>query len=75
MDNSAGSATGTFDIILEGGPESLPIDVRRQRVDNLADTVKVSHYGGYEHFGRADGESPADGPVPFRWIRRTRIAE
>ncbi|MEV0728222.1 DUF5988 family protein [Polymorphospora sp. NPDC050346] len=75
MDNPAGSATGTFDVILEGGPELLPADVRRQRVDSLTDTVKICHHGGYEHFGRVDGESPVDGPVLFRWIRRTRIAE
>ncbi|MEV4499759.1 DUF5988 family protein [Micromonospora arborensis] len=75
MDNPAGSATGTFDIILEGGPESLPTGVRRQRVHNLTDTVKICHYGGYEHFGRADGGSLVDGPILFRWFGRTRIAE
>jgi hypothetical protein len=75
MDNPAGSATGIFDIILEGGPDSLPTDVRRQRVDDLAETVKICYYGGYEHFRRADAESAVDGPVRFRWVGRTRIAE
>lgn len=74
MDNSSGSAVRTFDVILEGGPESLPNEVRRQRVGSLSDTVKICHYGGYEHFGKADGEA-ADGLVLFRWIGRTRIAE
>ncbi|MEV0570789.1 DUF5988 family protein [Dactylosporangium sp. NPDC050588] len=75
MENPAASATGTFDVILEGGPESLPTELRRQRVDDLTETVKICYYGGYEHFRRADAESPVDGPVLFHWIRRTRIAE
>ncbi|MEU1887569.1 DUF5988 family protein [Micromonospora sp. WMMD987] len=75
MDSPTASTTGTVDIVLEGGPASLPVEVRRQRVDSLTDTVKICHYGGYEHFGRVDGESPVDGPVLFRWIGRTRVAE
>lgn len=74
MANSTGGK-GAFDAILEGGPDTLPHDLRRQRVDSLTERVKICHYGGYEHFGKVDCEALADGSVLFQWIGRTRIAE
>ncbi|MFD2767235.1 DUF5988 family protein [Micromonospora eburnea] len=75
MDNSVDSAAGALDVVLEGGPDTLPQEQRRRRVDPLTDTVKVCHYGGHEHFRKVDGETTADGSSLFRWIGRTRIAE
>ena len=56
------------DVVLEGGPGSLPAELRRQRAAAATDTVKVAHRGGYEHFRR-------DTSGAFRWIGRTLVAE
>lgn len=66
--------------VLVGGPESLPVELRRRRVNSSEERVKVPHYGGYEHFQRrpewSGGVSSvlAD-PTAFTWVGRTRIAE
>ena len=55
-------------VLLEGGPETIPTELRRHQALSTADTVKVAHCGGYEHFQR-------DGSGVFRWTQRTRMAE
>lgn len=69
-----GDAAGIIEAVLEGGPANLPAELRSHRVSPVADKIKVRHYGGYEHFER-DSFGAADGPVVFRWIGRTKIAE
>ena len=56
------------DVLLEGGPLGLPAELRRHRALSTADTVKVAHRGGYEHFQRDDSGA-------FRWSMRTHMAE
>ena len=56
------------DVVLEGGPTSLPAERRRHRAASTDTVVKVAHCGGYEHFER-------DGSEVFRWIQRTHMAE
>ncbi|MEV0901804.1 DUF5988 family protein [Actinoplanes sp. NPDC049802] len=64
------------DVVLEGGPDNLPTELRTVKVDPADEKVKVPHHGGYEHFERAaDADSGNGGPVAFRWTMRTRIAE
>jgi hypothetical protein len=63
-----GDAADLVDIRLEGGPDSLPAELRRHRALTTAHTVKVTHCGGYEHFER-------DRAGVFRWTMRTRMAE
>ncbi|WP_432906167.1 DUF5988 family protein [Micromonospora matsumotoense] len=60
-------------IALEGGPASLPPELRSQRISPDAPKVKVPHHGGYEHFERPDDGD--DEPLVFRWAYRSRIAE
>ncbi|MEU4565114.1 DUF5988 family protein [Micromonospora sp. NPDC023956] len=68
-------AVGIVDAVLEGGPTTLPAELRSHRVPLLEHKIKVSHHGGYEHFER-DAAGVADGaPLVFRWSGRTRIAE
>ncbi|MEU4366841.1 DUF5988 family protein [Micromonospora chersina] len=68
-------ATGIVEAVLEGGPATLPAELRNHRVSPVDSKIKVRHYGGYEHFER-DSAGVADGaPVVFRWTGRTRIAE
>ena len=71
----SGDAAGIIDVVLEGGPANLPAELRSHRVSPVAYKIKVRHYGGYEHFERDSVGVNADGPVVFRWTRRTRIAE
>lgn len=68
-------AAAIIDAVLEGGPVTLPAELRSHRVSLADHKIKVRHYGGYEHFER-DATEAADGvPVVFRWTGRTRIAE
>ena len=55
-------------VLLEGGPETIPAELRRHQAVSTSDIVKVAHCGGYEHFER-------DGSGVFRWTQRTRMAE
>lgn len=72
----AGTQDDVVDAILEGGPAHLPPELRVQRVARSRTKIKVSFYGGYEHFERdASGQPRTGGPVVFRWTDRTRIAE
>jgi hypothetical protein len=63
--------------VLEGGPSNFPVALRTQMIDRSDRTIKIPHYGGYEHFGRAEeGEDIAPaGRITFRWATRTEIAE
>jgi Family of unknown function (DUF5988) len=79
MDNVAAdtSAASSVLAILEGGPATLPEASRVQAVSPFIQKIKISHYGGYEHFERIEslGESgPRQGTI-FRWTSRTEIAE
>ncbi|WFE60944.1 DUF5988 family protein [Micromonospora sp. WMMD712] len=69
----SGEAAGIIDVVLEGGPATLPTELRSHRVSPVEHKIKVRHYGGYEHFERDSGGGEA--PVVFRWTGRTRIAE
>jgi hypothetical protein len=61
------------DVVLEGGPATLPAELRSHRVASPEERVKVPHYGGYEHFewDRCANRTP----LVFRWTGRTRVAE
>ncbi|MEU7573321.1 DUF5988 family protein [Micromonospora sp. NPDC049240] len=68
-------AAGIVEAVLEGGPATLPVELRNHRVSPVESKIKVRHYGGYEHFER-DPAGVVDGtPAVFRWTGRTRIAE
>jgi hypothetical protein len=63
--------------ILEGGPEGIPQASRVQLVSPIDQKIKITYYGGYEHFERTDLRDES-GPFPqivFRWTTRTKIAE
>lgn len=63
--------------ILEGGPPDLPETSRIQVVSPFAQKIKVSYYGGYEHFERICPleEDARSQQVVFRWTMRTELAE
>ncbi|MEU7960676.1 DUF5988 family protein [Micromonospora humida] len=63
----------TIQIALEGGPASLPPELRSQWISPDAPKVKIPHNGGYEHFERPDDSDTE--PLVFRWAYRSRIAE
>jgi hypothetical protein len=65
------------DAVLEGGPVDLPANLRKLRAVTVDRKIKIEHRGGYEHFERDEGRNTSreTGPVVFRWIARTRIAE
>lgn len=71
------SAVTSVRAVLEGGPASIPVASRIQTVGPHDEKVKLPHYGGYEHFERAD-EYDMNGAcqeVVFRWTTRTEMAE
>lgn len=76
---SALTAPSVLDAVLQGGPADLEPQQRVIQIRPDQFTVKIEHYGGYEHFERAaNGATPDDltgGPVAFHWARRTRMAE
>jgi len=61
-------------VILVGGPSAMPADLRVQITSPSQTTIKVSYYGGYEHFER-EPDACADGLPVFRWTGRTKVAE
>ncbi|GAB2586868.1 hypothetical protein GCM10027168_19640 [Streptomyces capparidis] len=63
--------------VLQGGPGSLTPEQRTVRVTETQDKIKIEHYGGYEHFERAEapGDAEQREAVVYRWAGRTRIAE
>ena len=61
------------EVVLEGGPTTLPSELRTRRVSTMDEPIKLQYYGGYEHF-EWDGALDRV-PHVFRWTRRTRIAE
>jgi hypothetical protein len=68
-------ADGTIEVVLHGGPDSLPPELRTNRVAGDQEKLKVPHYGGYEHFERLSAETDAEGRVVYFWTGRTRVAE
>lgn len=73
--NHTASEDGRLNGVLVGGPHDLPDEVRACQVRTDDRRVKIAHCGGYEHFERVGDVAPADGPVVFEWVTRTRIAE
>jgi hypothetical protein len=77
--NEAANTDGRLPGVLVGGPTDIPDDVRACRVGAEDRRLKVVRLGGYEHFERVEGDGradgPNDGPVVFRWVTRTKIAE
>lgn len=70
------TADRTLEAVLHGGPSSLAPEQRLVSVPTGQDTVKVEHYGGYEHFQRDEAGAAQDGGrVDYRWVCRTRMAE
>jgi Family of unknown function (DUF5988) len=63
--------------VLEGGPESIPAASRIRAVDPQEEKIKLPHYGGYEHFERADwlDEGTSSRHLIYRWTMRTKVAE
>jgi hypothetical protein len=77
MDRCADAQTAELlDVILEGGPETLPTTMRVAATPDTA-CLKVPNLGGYEHFERAEDRLVDGGRQVhvFRWTMRTRIAE
>jgi hypothetical protein len=63
--------------VLVGGPTEIPNLMRTRKVGPQEQKIKVPHYGGYEHFERADetGHDVATKQIVYRWTMRTEIAE
>ncbi|TCK22286.1 DUF5988 family protein [Pseudonocardia endophytica] len=62
------------DVVLEGGPAGATLaDALVAALPTGPDRLKIPHRGGYEHFERHD--DAAQGPVVYRWVTRTTIAE
>jgi Family of unknown function (DUF5988) len=68
-------AADCVEAMLEGGPASMPAELRAHRVQPHEHKIKVSYYGGHEHFERVSGPEVIGVPVVFRWTGRTRLAE
>jgi len=76
------TAVGTAEIIaveavLQGGPASIPAASRVREVGPGEEKIKLSHYGGYEHFERTVSlvADPSCRQVIYRWTMRTEVAE
>ena len=63
--------------VLEGGPATIPHELRIQTVSPLEEKIKVPYYGGYEHFERTGGfdENSSSQHIVYRWTTRTEMAE
>jgi hypothetical protein len=63
--------------VLRGGPATIPAASRIQEVSPLDEKVKLSYYGGYEHFERTTTliEDASCRQIIFRWTMRTEMAE
>lgn len=64
-------------VLLVGGPDAIPHDLRVHTVATLADRVKLELWGGHEHFAYQGDTQPVDNEqVPaFYWVMRTTFAE
>jgi Family of unknown function (DUF5988) len=79
MGNTA-DGTSTVDLImavLVGGPASLPESLRIQKVSPATLKIKVTYYGGYEHFERTCPleQNATSEEIAFHWTMRTEMAE
>ena len=63
--------------VLKGGPSSIPKESRTQIINSQDRKIKISHYGGYEHFELANeaDDNASSRQVTFRWTMRTEVAE
>jgi hypothetical protein len=68
---------GVVDVVLVGGPEDIPCELRLPREHVAERALKLEWGAGYEHFECVDPAETMDRCVPltFRWIARTKIAE
>lgn len=73
--SSSSAAADVVEAVLVGGPDSLSVELRRQRVAADEAKIKIMHLDGYEHFERDPDGDPRQPEVAFRWCQRTRIAE
>ncbi|MEV4049696.1 DUF5988 family protein [Amycolatopsis sp. NPDC049688] len=64
-------------VILSGGPGYVAAGERSRVVEDLADEVKLSCYGGHEHFSFTGEYEIVDGDraAVMRWCGRTAVAE
>jgi len=65
------------DVLLVGGPGDLPETTRSRRIvaATAAEKIKVKHRSGYEHFVPPAESGGGTGPLVFRWVYSTKIAE
>jgi hypothetical protein len=56
---------------LRGGPPNFPENLRHPQASPAEERLKISHYGGYEHFER----DPESGDPVYNWVGRTCVAE
>jgi hypothetical protein len=73
----AASETSIVRALLIGGPSDIPDRARTQMAGPRDEKIKIPHYGGYEHFARADLFDHDNTPdqVIYRWTMRTEMAE
>ena len=77
MDGCTDAQTAELvDVILEGGPGTLPATMQVAATPGTA-CLKVPSLGGYEHFERANDRVVDGGRqvTVYRWTMRTTIAE
>jgi hypothetical protein len=67
-------SAGSINVVLEGGPAEIAMDLRTLAALPADGKIKILHYGGYEHFELTD-EPVGSSPAVFRWTARTKIAE
>jgi hypothetical protein len=67
----------TPNVILVGGPQTIPPEQRIRYVPALDAKVKVPYLSGYEHFAPTGGRQVVEGNElgVFTWVGATRIAE
>ncbi|MEV6449030.1 DUF5988 family protein [Amycolatopsis sp. NPDC051716] len=64
-------------VLLSGGPDYVASGDRSRIVEELTDEVKLSCYGGHEHFSFTGDYRVVDGEraAVMRWCGRTTVAE
>jgi hypothetical protein len=63
-------------VVLKGGPDDLPINLRTRHEPVHDEKLKIPHRGGYEHFERCPPNTTESmAPIVYYWTTRTHIAE
>ncbi|GAA2046084.1 hypothetical protein GCM10009839_57890 [Catenulispora yoronensis] len=60
-------------VVVEGGPPGLA-HAADSATFGGGERVKVPYLGGYEHYERVE-EADGPGPLVYRWLYRTAVAE